>query len=162
MSINPKPSISPETTPLGAIPSRFRIRNGLFITLIGLLIFLVGARPALFGLDRSPVVGFVQISVFLVGLATICIGGYIALMAFWQNGDRSIPADIGIRMVTTGYVISVFCGMADVFGFGTQLQPRVPFFGPWQAAGVQVGEVVIAIGFLLLIPFHRTKKALIK
>ena len=162
MNTNPKPSLSPETTPLGALPSRFRIRTGLSITLIGLLVFLVGARPALFDLDRSPVVGFVQISVFLVGLAAICIGGYICLMAFWRNGDRSIPADIGIRLVTTGYVISVFCGMADVFGFGTQLRPRVPFFGPWQAAGVQVGEAVIAIGFLLLIPYQRTKKALEK
>ena len=157
-----KKSISPETSPLGALPSPIRIRTGLSITLIGLLIFLVGARPALFGLDRSPVVGFVQISVFLVGLAIICIGGYICLMAFWRNGDRSIPADIGYRMVTTGYLIAVFCGMADVFGFGTQLRPRVPFFGPWQAAGVQVGEAVIAIGFLLLIPFQRTKKALEK
>ena len=162
MTIDPKKSISPETTPLGAIPSRFRIRTGLSITLVGLLVFLVGARPNIFDLDRSPVVGFVQISVFLIGLATICIGGYICLMAFWQNGDRSIPADIGIRMVTTGYVIAVFCGMADVFGFGTQLRPRVPFFGPWQAFGVQVGEAVIAIGFLLLIPYHRTKKALEK
>ena len=77
MNTNPKPSFSPETTPLGALPSRFRIRTGLFITLIGLLVFLVGARPALFNLDRSPVVGFVQIAVFLVGLAIVCIGGYI-------------------------------------------------------------------------------------
>jgi hypothetical protein len=158
MNNRPKSLLSPETTPLGGLPSRFRIRTGLSITLIGLLIFLMGARPSLFGMDRSPVVGFVQISVFLVGLAVICIGGYICLMAFWQNGDRSIPADFGIRMVTTGYVIAVFCGMADVFGFGTQLRPRIPFFGPWQAAGVQVGELVIAIGFLLLIPFQRTKK----
>jgi len=155
MNTTPPTPFSTDTTPL---PSRFRIRSGLSITLVGLLVFLVGARPALFDLDRSPVVGFVQISVFLIGLATICIGGYICLMAFWQNGDRSIPADIGIRMVTTGYVISVFCGMADVFGFGTQLRPRIPFFGPWQAAGVQVGEAVIAIGFLLLIPYQRTKK----
>jgi hypothetical protein len=162
MNTDVKPSVSPDTTPLGAIPSRFRVRTGLSITLVGLLVFLVGARPAIFTLDRSPVVGFVQISVFLVGLASICIGGYICLMAFWQNGDRSIPADIGIRMVTTGYLISVFCGMADVFGFGTQLRPRVPFFGPWQAAGVQVGEAIIAIGFLLLIPFQRTKKTMEK
>ena len=61
MNINPNPSVSPET-PLGALPSPFRIRTGLSITLIGLLVFLVGARPALFDLDRSPVVGFVQIS----------------------------------------------------------------------------------------------------
>ena len=159
MNDNPQPSLSPETTPLGPLPSRSRIRSGLFITLIGLLVFLVGARPSLFDLDRSPVVGFVQISTFLIGLAAICIGGYICMMAFWRNGDRSIPADIGYRMVTTGYLISVISGMADVFGFGSQLRPLIPFFGPWQAAGVQVGEAVIAIGFLLLIPYQRIKKA---
>jgi len=61
-------------------------------------------------------------------------------------------------MVTTGYLISVFSGMADVFGFGSQLRPQVPYFGPWQAAGVQVGELVIAIGFLLLIPYQRARR----
>ena len=137
-----------------------RIRTGLFLVLFGLLVFLIGVRPAFFGMDRSPVVGFVQISVFLVGLAVICIGGYISLMAFWKNGGRTIPADIGVRLVTTGYVIAVFSGMADVFGFGTQLVPRVPYFGPWQAMGVQIGEVVIAVGFLLLIPLRQNKKTL--
>jgi hypothetical protein len=135
-----------------------RIRSGLSLVLLGLLVFLIGARPALFGLDRSPVVGFVQISVFLVGLAIMCIGGYITMMAFWRNGNRTIPADIGSRLVATGYVVAVFSGMADVFGFGTQVRPRVPFFGPWQAAGVQIGEALIAIGFLLLIPYQLQKK----
>jgi hypothetical protein len=135
-----------------------RVRFGLLVTLFGLLIFLVGARPALFGLDRSPVVGFVQISVFLVGLAIVCIGGYIGLMSFWRNGDRTIAADIGSRLVATGYVVAVFSGMADVFGFGTQVPPKIPIFGPWQATGVQIGEVLITIGFLLLIPIYRRKK----
>ena len=67
MSMTTPSSISPDTSP-ASIPSRFRIRSGLFITLAGLLVFLVGARPTIFGLDRSPVVGFIQIAVFLVGL----------------------------------------------------------------------------------------------
>jgi len=149
-------TISPDTNP--DIPSRFRIRFGLFSTICGLLVFLVGARPSIFSVDRSPVVGFVQISVFLVGLAIMVLGGYISLMAFWKNGDRTIAADIGTRLVTTGYVIAVFCGMADVFGFGTQMWPKVPYFGPLQAVGVQIGEAVIAIGFLLLIPYPFLKK----
>ena len=148
----------PDAPGNGGLPSRLRVRFGLSVVLIGLLVFLVGARPGMFDMDRSPVVGFIQISVFLIGLAAICIGGYISLMAYWKNGGRSIPADIGTRLVTTGYVIAVFSGMADVFGFGTQLLPRVPFFGPWQATGVQIGEAVIAIGFLLLIPIQRHKK----
>jgi hypothetical protein len=158
MSNPATPSLSPDTSPQN-IPSRWRIRSGLLMTLFGLIIFLAGARPAIFGLDRSPVVGFVQIAVFLVGLAVICLGGYICLMAYWRNGDRTIPADIGTRLVTTGYLIAVFSGMADVFGFGTQMWPKIPFFGPWQAIGVQIGEALIAIGFLLLIPSKLPKKA---
>ncbi len=144
-------SLSPDTSPV-AVPSRLRVRAGLTMTLLGLSIFLLGARPAWFGLDRSPVVGFVQIAVFLVGLALICLGGYITLTAFWHRIERSIAADIGSRLVATGYVIAVFAGMADVFGMGTQPFPRVPVFGPWQATGVQIGQAMICIGFLLLIP----------
>ncbi len=158
MTLESRPTDPLIAPPNGTLPSRLRIRTGLVIVLVGMLVFLVGARPGMFDVDRSPVVGFVQISVFLIGLATICIGGYISMMAFWRNGERSIPADIGTRLVTTGYVIAVFSGMADVFGFGTQLLPRVPFFGPWQATGVQIGETVIAIGFLLLLPIRRHKK----
>jgi hypothetical protein len=152
--ISPQPS---NTSPTG-IPSRMRVRVGLVITVLGMFFFLLGARPQLFGLDRSPVVGFVQIAVFLVGLAIVCIGGYVSLMAFWRNGNRTIPADIGSRLVATGYVVAVFSGMADVFGFGSQPPPKVPFFGPWQAIGVQIGEALVAIGFLLLIPHFFGKK----
>jgi hypothetical protein len=150
-------SISPDTSP--GIPSRFRVRTGLIMTILGLLVFLMGARPAIFNMDRSPVVGFVQISVFLVGLAIMVLGGYVSLMAFWRNCQRTIPADLGTRLVTTGYVIAVFSGMADVFGFGTQMWPKIPYFGPLQAIGVQIGEAVIAIGFLLLIPYQFLKKS---
>ncbi|MBM3152115.1 MAG: hypothetical protein FJZ96_07930 [Chloroflexi bacterium] len=144
---------TPGTPPPPAPPSPVRVRTGLALTLGGLLIFLIGARPAWFGMDRSPVVGFVQISVFLVGLAFICLGGYISLNAYWRKGGATIAADIGLRLVSTGYVISVFAGMADVFGFGQHVRPQqVPFFGLWQAAGVQIGMGIIAIGFLLLLP----------
>ena len=96
--------------------SRARIRTSLFITFSGFFIFIVGAKPDWMGWDRSPVVGFVQIAVFLVGLAIICLGGYVGLLALWGNDQRSIAADIGLRLVSTGYVICVFAGMADVFG----------------------------------------------
>ena len=132
---------------------RLRARNGLLITLLGLLVFLLGARPALIGLDRSPVVGFVQIAVFLVGLAIICVGGFMSLMALWNGQQPSIAADIGLRLVATGYVISVFSGMADIFGMGSHPLPGIPFFGPLQSLGVQVGQFIIGVGFVLLIPF---------
>ena len=106
-----------------------RVQIGLTVTLVGFAVFLLGTRPSIFGLDRSPVIGFVQIAVFLVGLSIICIGGYISLMALWKDRKPTIAADIGLRLVSTGYVIAVFTGMADVFGFGSNLLPEVPNFG---------------------------------
>jgi hypothetical protein len=132
-----------------------RIRIGLGVTILGLSIFLLGAEPGMFRLDRSPVVGFVQIAIFLVGLGFICIGGYISLAALWNGGSKTIASDIGLRMVCTGYVIAVACGMADIFGFGSNNYPTVPIFGIYQQSGVLLGELVIAIGLLMLIPFKK-------
>jgi uncharacterized membrane protein YidH (DUF202 family) len=130
-----------------------RVRTGLGLTLAGFLIFMIGARPDFFGLDRSPIIGFVQIAVFLIGLAIMCLGGYLSMMAPWRNQAPSIAMDFGVRLVSTGYVIAVFAGMADVFGFGSHAFPDIPFFGPWQARGVLIGQIFIIFGFLLLIPF---------
>ncbi len=145
-------TVQPATTPRRRT-SRPRIIIGLAVCLVGLFIFLLGARPSLFGLDRSPVVGFVQIATFEVGLGMICLGGYVAMVSLWGIEQRSIRADIGVRFIATGYVITLFSGMADVFGFGSHPLPGVPYFGPLQAMGVVVGEAIISFGFLLLIPF---------
>ena len=136
--------------------SRPRLQTGLYTTLAGLFIFTMGAKPEWYGVDRSPVVGFVQIAVFLIGLAIICIGGYVGLNALWGNDERTIAADIGFRLVATGYVLSFFTGMADVFGMGTQPLPGVPFFGPLQSIGMEIGQGLILFGFLITIP--RKKK----
>jgi len=138
---------------------RFRLRIGLGTVILGLIIFVLGAQPSLFGMDRSPVTGFVQIAVFLVGLALICMGGYITLNTLWNGRQKSIAADVGLRLVATGYVISVASGMADIFGFGTHRFPAIPYFGPWQAVGVIIGEILITIGFFLLIPFPQDEDA---
>jgi hypothetical protein len=130
-----------------------RIRFGLGVVILGLLVFMLGVEPELFGMNRSPVVGFVQIAVFLVGLAIICLGGITTLNTFWNGKEKTIAADIGFRLVSTGYVIAVASGMADVFGFGSQPFPSIPFFGPWQASGVILGEIMIIVGFFLLIHY---------
>jgi uncharacterized membrane protein YedE/YeeE len=72
----------------------------------------------------------------------------------WNNHPKTILADIGLRLVSTGFVIAVISGLADVFGFGTQLSPEIPFYGPWQAMGVLVGEIMIIVGFIFQIPFR--------
>lgn len=144
------------TVRMNPVVPRRKLRTGLAIALSGFFIFLLGARPSFYGLDRSPVIGFVQIAVFLVGLALICVGGYLSLIALWNGGPRSISADIGLRLVATGYVVAVFAGMADIFGFGSHLQARLAYFGPWQARGLEIGQAIIGLGFLLMLP--RRKK----
>jgi len=148
----PQPSLE-DTNAEDAIRPRLRI--GFAIVILGLLIFSIGTKPNYFGWDRSPVVGFVQIAVFLFGLALICLGGYMSIVTLWQGRERSITSEIGSRIVATGYVISVFAGLADVFGMGSQAYPQAPYFGPWQSSGVLIGQIFIAIGFLLFIPYSK-------
>ena len=142
-----------EYQPVSGEPNRLRVRVGLVTTLLGFLIFTVGAKPGWFGLSRSAGVGLVKITFFLFGLGVLCLGGYVALPPLWSRTQRTIVSDIGMRLVATGFVISVFAGMADVFGMGSQVPPLLPYFGPLQATGVLIGQVVIAIGFLMLIPY---------
>lgn len=139
-----------------------REKLGVILTMLGLVIFLLGAEPGVFGLDRSGVVGYIQIAVFLFGLAVMCLGGYIGLDSVWIGRRKTIAADIGIRLVATGYVIALTSGMADVFGLGTRPLPGIPFFGYWQARGVVMGEIVITTGFLMMIPYARLWKHKIK
>lgn len=139
-----------------------RLRFGSGISIFGFLVTLLGAKPGFFGMDRSPVIGFIQIATFVIGIGIIALGGYITLMSFWPKNSTTITADFGVRFVLTGYAITVFCGMADVFGFGTHPITGVPFFGHLQATGVEIGELVIGLGLIMMIiPKHsslRVKK----
>jgi len=132
---------------------QMRIRLGFVVTIIGLVLFLLGTKPALFGLDRSPILGFIQIAVFLFGLAFICLGGYITVQALWNGRQKTIVADIGLRLVSTGFLIAAVTGFADLFGFGSQPSPMIPHFGHWQAIGVMIGQVFLIIGFLMMLPY---------
>lgn len=132
-----------------------RIRLGLIVLLIGFVVFILGVNPGIFGMDRSTVTGFVQISVFLTGLALMCIGGYALIHTTWGGRQKSILADIGIRLVATGYVIAVASGLADIIGLGSHPFPNIPSFGGIQIIGVLLGQAVIAVGFLLFIPYGR-------
>jgi hypothetical protein len=149
-----EPNLEEKLNQVPQLP-RVRVRFGIYMLLSSFLIFLLGAKPELFGLDRSPVVGFVQIAVMLVGLGLVCLAGYIVVHSLWRHTVPSIAADIGLRLVSTGYVISLFSGMADVFGIGSQPLPMVPFFGVWQARGMEMGLGFIAVGFVMMFPYRK-------
>lgn len=142
---------------MDATYSKNRVQLGLLVAIFGFFLFLLGARPSLFGLDRSRVIGFVQISVFLVGLGLISFGSYLTLNALWPEGKKTIAADIGARLISTGYVICIFTAMADIFGLGSHHLPDV-FFGPLQAQGMAIGMATIGLGFMLLIRYKRPEK----
>jgi len=145
-------STSPKTN------GKHRANLGLGITIIGFLVFLLGTEPSIVNLDRSPDIGFLQTLTFSLGLALICLGGFISFKVCQRDGSsQSLAQDIGIRLVATGYLIAMISGMADVFGFGTQAWPSIPFFGPRQATGVVAGEIIIAAGFLLYLPFFTSR-----
>lgn len=146
--------INNEEAPAEEIPvlyPRSRIQIGLLGTFLGFLMVVLGAKPEFFGMDRSPVIGFAQTATFLVGIGVIALSGYFCLMSFWPKGYTTITADFGIRLVATGWLIALFSGMADVFGFGSHPVTGLVFFGKLQALGVEIGEMVIGIGLVMMI-----------
>ena len=135
-----------------------RLYFHLILTFIGFLVFILGIRPDLFQLDRSPVIGFIQISVSVVGLGILCLGGYLTMRLLWQGNHLSIAAEIGERFISTGLVIAIFSAVADFFGFGSHPYPQsLPYLGKWQALGIEIGEYIIALGFTLMIPFPKIR-----
>jgi hypothetical protein len=133
----------------------WRIKIGFIIMVFGLFTYFIGADPGLFGLDRSPIIGLIQILTFMIGLAIMCVGGQMSFAAMWNGYIKPISADIGMRLVWTGYVFTAASAFADIFGFGSHLYPNIPYFGNLQATGVVIGEFIIAFGFLLMIPFRK-------
>lgn len=135
-----------------------RLRLFLVLTFIGFIIFLLGLRPDIFQMDRSPVTGFIQITVSIVGLGILCLGGYLSMRYLWQGKPLSIAAEIGIRFISTGLVIAVFSSLADFFGFGSHPYPEsLPYLGEWQVRGIEIGIYTINLGFLLMIPFPKIR-----
>ena len=120
--------------------SRARVRTGLFITLLGFFIFIVGAKPDWLGWDRSPVVGFVQIAVFLVGLAIICLGGYIGLLALWGGGQRSIAADIGHAVGKYRLCDQCLCWHGGCLWYGDTSLAECPLLWPCASDWCGIGR----------------------
>ncbi len=73
----------------------------------------------------------------LIGLAAMCLGGYVAINSLWRGQTPSILADIGLRLVSTGYVVVIFSGMADILELAL-IPARCTAF--WCLAGARNGD----------------------
>lgn len=126
-------------------------RRWMTLVIIGLFIFILGVEPDLIGMDRSPVVGFVQIYVWLSGLALLLVSAYATVRVIRNSRPTSLRADIGVRLIGTGYVVAAAASLADFIGIGAQHMPAVSF-GPLQVVGLIVGVLLSLLGLILYFP----------
>lgn len=130
-------------------------RLWMTVMLIGLLIFMIGIQPDLIGMNRSITVGFVQIGVWLTGLAILLVTAYSTVRVIRNGKPKSLRADIGIRLIATGYVVAAVGSLADFIGVGAHRMPAI-YFGHIQIIGLVSGVVLSILGVILYMPW--TKK----
>ena len=128
-----------------------RARQWMTVVLLGLLIFIIGVEPDLIGMDRSPVVGFVQIGTWLAGLAILLLASYATVRVVRNGRPTSLRADIGLRLLATGYVVAAAASLADFIGLGAQRLPNITF-GPVQVIGLVTGVILSLVGLILYWP----------
>lgn len=126
-------------------------RRWMTIVLIGLLVFLIGIQPDLIGMNRSQAVGFVQIGVWLVGLAILLTAAYSTVRVIRNGKSNSLRADIGVRLIATGFVIAGVASLADFISVGAHRMPLV-IFGPVQVMGLILGVFICIVGLVLYWP----------
>jgi hypothetical protein len=108
-------------------------------------------------MDRSPVVGFVQVGVWLFGFALMCFGAYATLRIYRNKHPLSLRAEIGERLIATGYVVAAAASLADFIGIGSHEIPEL-IFGPIQIIGLVVGIVLALLGIFLYWPRFRREE----
>lgn len=126
-------------------------RRWMTLALLGLIVFAIGLQPDLIGMNRSPAVGFVQVGVWLTGLAVVLLGAYLTVRVVRNGRATSLRADVGLRLLATGYVVAATASMSDFIGIGAHPMPA-PYFGPVQILGLIVGVLTCLLGLLLYFP----------
>ena len=126
-------------------------RGWMTMVLIGLFIFLIGIYPNLIGMDRSSVVGFVQIGVWLLALGILLLGPTLAMRVIRNGHPTTLRSEVGLRLIATGYVLAVTASFADFLGIGSHALPGI-LYGPLQVTGLALGVIVSLLGVILYGP----------
>jgi hypothetical protein len=122
------------------------------LVLLGFVVFIIGIEPDLIGMDRSPVVGFVQVYTWLTGLAILLLGAYLTVRVVRNGRPLSLRAEIGVRLIATGYVIAVAASFADFLGIGSHTLRGGLYFGEVQVLGLVIGLLTSTVGVSLYWP----------
>lgn len=130
-------------------------RRWVALAIIGILVSVIGISPDLVGMDRSRVIGFIQMGVWLIGLGLVTLGAFLAVRVVRNGRPMSLRAEIGTRLIATGLVVSATSTLADFLSIGSHRLPWV-YFGPLQVGGLVAGVVISLIGMVLYWP--RTPK----
>jgi uncharacterized membrane protein len=125
------------------------------LVLAGLFVFILGVAPDLIGMDRSPVIGFVQVGTWLSGLAVLLLGAYLAVRVIRNGRESTLVSEVGSRLIATGYVLAVAASLADFIGIGSHPLPAI-YFGPLQVIGLVLGILISLIGVILYWPRRAT------
>jgi uncharacterized membrane protein YeiB len=125
----------------------------LALDIFGLFLFLLGFQPWIFGLDRSPVIGYLQVVVYLSGLGLVVVSSF-ALEYLMRPPDQSltIREDVGARLSATGYVLVAVSCTADLIGLGSHPLPGSPHLGLLQSTGLILGLATILLGLAMYHP----------
>ena len=126
-------------------------RRWMTLVVIGLFVFIIGIYPDLIGMNRSRVIGFVQMGVWLTGLGVLLLGSFLAVRVVRNGRPMSLRAEVGTRLIASGYVVSAAASLADFLAIGSHRLPWV-YLGPLQVAGLAGGVIISLVGVLLYWP----------
>ena len=121
------------------------------VVLAGFFIFAIGVDPDLIGMNRSPIIGFVQMGVWMTGLTILLIAATATVRVVRNGRSHSLRADVGLRLIATGYVVAATASFADFLSIGSHQMPQV-YFGEVQVMGLALGVLTSLIGIVLYWP----------